>query len=150
RTGGSFSGTRYGSSTIVCDVDCPAGGVAGPNDLRSVYAHDVLNIQPPDATPNKVYLGYAAQPFLSQVAERLKSDPPYLPNPPLNVPIDHAIELYNPYNVALSLEDYKLVVDGTEYDLSGKNLWIPPRDYFVLTAKNPAPDSYYARVQTNN
>ena len=44
---------------------------------------------------------------------------------------DGAVELYNPYNVALSLDDYKLYINATtQVDLTGH--FIPPRGYFVL------------------
>jgi hypothetical protein len=90
---------------------------------------------------NRTYVGYAAQPFINEAAVQIHFDGP----PPIGtgtnkyVLDDCAIELYNPYNVALSLDDFQLCVmigsTPSYIDLTGGGLWIPARGYFVLTQK---------------
>jgi hypothetical protein len=81
--------------------------------------------------PNQTVLGYAAQPFINEIVIRETTTATG------TTPDDFAVELYNPYNVSLSLDGYKLMVDGASYDLSitTKKTCIPARGYFVF-AKN--------------
>jgi hypothetical protein len=77
---------------------------------------------------NRMYVGYAAQPFINEVAVSIQ-----VPTAATTFQLlDCAVELYNPYDVALSLADFELNVDGTEVPF-GADDFIPARGYYVLT-----------------
>jgi hypothetical protein len=83
----------------------------------------------PSPLAGKVLVGYAAQPYLNEVAISSTKD---VPNNAV-IELDAAVELYNPFNVPLSLEDFAIMVNGQTIDFTGKNLFVPARGYFVLT-----------------
>jgi hypothetical protein len=99
----------YGPATIDTSgivVPLGAGSVAafaGGGDLHAGIA--------PDA--NTLYVGYAAQPFLNEVVVNVTAGTP-------NVVVDWAVEIANPYNFPLDVNDYRLVGDsGTIVNLTG-------------------------------
>jgi hypothetical protein len=105
---------------------CIRGGTAMPNNGEySSPGSNGLN----SGSANKVYLGYAAQPFINEVAVSYH----FSAGTGQWTEEDCAVELYNPYDVPLSLEDFKLNVKSVDVDFSGKNLLIPARGYFVVT-----------------
>ncbi|HVX86527.1 MAG TPA: hypothetical protein VH253_17225 [Phycisphaerae bacterium] len=94
-----------------------------------------------------VCLGYAAQPYINEVAVDLdqQDDPNAPPGPPVEESVvkDWAIELYNPYSVALSLNGYHLKsTAGGDLDLTGN--YIPPSGYLVILEASPPGSGYFA------
>ncbi|MCL2645999.1 MAG: hypothetical protein FWD61_03215 [Phycisphaerales bacterium] len=101
------------------------GGTAAPYDLKSKSL-------PTDN--GKICLGYAAQPFINEIAVRAhkKTDTTVDPPQETTVVTDCAIELYNPYPIPLRLtNEFALQVNdgGTPIPLTG---YIPANGYFVL------------------
>jgi hypothetical protein len=88
-------------------------GSPGTNDLRG---------------SGTLYLGYAPQPFINQVAAMMQADPA---SNALTIS-NAAVELYNPYPVALSLRGFKLQANSSEVDLSG--YYVPARGFFTVVA----------------
>ncbi len=88
------------------------------------------------AEPGRLYMDYTAQPFINEVAVRQKSADQATPDD------DFAVELYNPYDLPLSLRGYWLyLAPGKLLDLSGggrrEGTWaVPARGYFVITRKD--------------
>ncbi|HUO06997.1 MAG TPA: hypothetical protein VM008_01590 [Phycisphaerae bacterium] len=120
--------TAANISPIGRDFGTPAGG--GPSN--------------PLKTSGLVYLGYSAQPFINEVVIFAKQDPTAPPTP-FTQTIDYddwAVELYNPYPVALSLSGYQLQfnVAGASVSipittggvLGGAPAFIPPYGYLVI------------------
>jgi hypothetical protein len=87
-------------------------------------------------TTNRVYLGYAAQPFINEIAAQEGADSSA--GPAVTVVKDVAFELHNPYSVALSLKGYHLKLvpltgpATVDIDLSGQ--YVPAKGYLVVTA----------------
>jgi hypothetical protein len=87
-------------------------------------------------TTNRVYLGYAAQPFINEIAAQEGADSSA--GPAVTVVKDVAFELYNPYNVALSLKGYHLKLvplagpATVDIDLTGQ--YVPAKGFLVVTA----------------
>jgi hypothetical protein len=80
------------------------------------------------AEPGTVYFGWSAQPFINEVAVRQTSAGQTGEND------DCAIELYNPYNIALSLKGYRLWLrEDLQLDLD--NYFVPARGYLVLVKR---------------
>ena len=99
---------------------CPAAGISSPRSIPAQPQHDLTWAMPPSRSSMKPPLSiHFNQPPPAGTGKAILDD--------------CAIELYNPYNVALSLDDFKLNVNGTDIDFTGKNLWVPARGYFVLT-----------------
>ena len=74
------------------------------------------------------YYGFEAQPFITEIGIKIAADPLIAAN-------NHfAVELYNPFNVDIPLDDFKLVLDG-----SGRTVSFNVGD--VITA-----NSYYVVV----
>jgi hypothetical protein len=102
---------------------------------------------------NLICLGYAAQPFINEVAVYLdtQDDPNSPPGPTAqqeSVIDDWAIELYNPYSFALSLNGYHLKsTAGGDLDLTGN--YIPAGGYLVILdsttpgGPNPPGDGHF-------
>src|SRR4029077_19756398 len=97
-----------------------------------------LSSSPPtgvgDATPHRVYLGYAAQPFINEVAVHQEvKEIPTGSGTFKTIVSESAIELYNPYDVALSLDGFRIHVaqaPSLDIDLSGR--FIPARGYLII------------------
>jgi hypothetical protein len=72
----------------------------------------------------KDYYGFETQPFISEIAAIIDTTNP-------NGSSFYALELYNPFNVSVSLNDFILSIDnGTDISLSGT---IDPDGYFVIS-----------------
>ncbi|MGN6369337.1 MAG: hypothetical protein ACTHN5_13845 [Phycisphaerae bacterium] len=88
-------------------------------------------------------VAYAAQPFINEVALYGTASSPT--NPPAIT--DCAIELYNPYQVPLSLNGFKLTIDNTTTISIPAGKYIPANGFFVITTASngsnftPAPVS---------
>jgi hypothetical protein len=85
---------------------------------------------------NKVYLGFAAQPFINELGATIVTAADPVTGALTSTVTDSAIELFNPFGQALDLQDYEISVNGgTPIDL-GKfagTKYIPARGYFVLS-----------------
>ncbi|HVS70640.1 MAG TPA: hypothetical protein VHQ47_05235 [Phycisphaerae bacterium] len=94
------------------------------------------------ASQNIICLGYAAQPFLNEVAAQEGADSST--GTPVTVIKDDAIELHNPYSIALSLKGFHLKVfpsvggntPNADIDLTGQ--YIPAKGYLVILATGGA------------
>jgi hypothetical protein len=96
----------------------------------------------------KVYLGYAAQPFVNEVAVTWTTSPDPMAATGFSKAVsDFAVELYNPYEFALDLSDYKLRVNGTDIDLAALATakYVPAHGYFVLAA-DTATDHLFGKI----
>jgi hypothetical protein len=85
----------------------------------------------------KIYLGFAAQPFINEVAASIDTEPSGA-GFKADV-IDFAVELYNPFAFALDLTDYQVyitVTGGTAVALPLAAGSIPAHGYFVLSSAN--------------
>jgi len=90
------------------------------------------DLQAPSGT---IYVGYAAQPFINEVAAT-GSAPDTVTAPTLT---DFSVELYNPYNSPLSLADFAIQLGSqTPLPLSG---YIPSHGFFVISFAGGAFDS---------
>jgi hypothetical protein len=93
--------------------------------LNTYVVQDCTSNLASTAASNIVYLGYAAQPFINEVAVEESFD-----GTQVNI-TDFAIELYNPYPVALSLNGFVLKFGAsTPVSLTGK--YIPAFGYLVI------------------
>ncbi len=88
---------------------------------------------------NAVYLGYAAQPFINEIA--VQQVPPTPPSTSPTTIGECAIQLYNPYDVPLSLEDFELTwgSGASETHVFAATDYIPARGFYVLTKSTWAP-----------
>ena len=86
--------------------------------------------------PNRTMLGYAAQPFILEIAAESIAD-----STPRTTLTDMAIVLYNPYSVNLSMRGYRLTdtiaphvldIDLTKDD-NNVNLYVPAGGYLIIT-----------------
>lgn len=96
---------------------------------------DVLPVVTSEAA-GKRYIGYAAQPFINEVALSwlTTKDPSDTPIITLQ---EIAIELANPYEHALDLKDYVLKIDTEEIDLAKyTDKFIPAQGFFVLSNRS--------------
>jgi hypothetical protein len=121
------NGPSFIDSTGICVRTADASG----NPLGRDFSGGTL---PLASTGSTVYLGYAAQPFINEVAAFEAKDS--MTN--LTVVSDSAIELYNPYPIALSLNGFFLKVgSGLVIDLSKDTAnipqFIPANGYYVIT-----------------
>jgi hypothetical protein len=81
---------------------------------------------------NLIALGYAAQPYINEVAVYLDTeDDPVVANKKNPVVKDFAIELYNPYDAALSLKGYHIKT-ATAEDLDLSAYYIPAGKFLVI------------------
>jgi len=97
---------------------------------------------------DKVYVGFVAQPFINEVAVYSHYD-----SATDTTTRDVAIELYNPYNVALDLRDYKLrtkhpaqPVDATNPEDEALTGFIPPRGYYVYYSSNASGMDFSTKI----
>ncbi|MCL2639898.1 MAG: hypothetical protein FWD53_03540, partial [Phycisphaerales bacterium] len=84
----------------------------------------------------KTYLGYAAQPFINEVAVVVyqkidkAGDPP---DPPKIIVKASAIELFNPYPIPLKLKgEFALQIENKLITFDGNDSYIPEGGYFVI------------------
>jgi hypothetical protein len=105
------------------------------NSLRPTIDTSSFSATLAGTKTNLVCLGYAAQPFINEVAVHLDrvDDPTVGAGQQDPVVKDWAIELYNPYNVALSLRGYHLKsTAGGDLDLTGQ--YVPAGKYLVIVS----------------
>jgi hypothetical protein len=100
------------------------------------------------AANGNIYLGYVAQPFISEIVAESISNGMGLGAASVAVS-DSAVELFNPYPVALSMQGYRLTdmsasppyatdLDLTQ-DATGQKLYIPANGYLIITSGTGTP-----------
>jgi hypothetical protein len=105
-------------------VTIPDGNMAAQIAVNIIdYRDNDSNVTPFNAN-STTYYGFETQPFISEIAAIIDTTNP-------NGNSFYALELYNPFNVSVSLNNFILSIDnGTDISLSGT---IDPDDYFVIS-----------------
>jgi type II secretory pathway pseudopilin PulG len=106
------------------------------------FGRDFTSVEVKSDTVNRTYLGYAAQPFINEIAVFASADTS-AGTPGTTQIADAAIELYNPYSIPLSLKGYHLVSAGGDDDLTGQ--FVPAQGYLIIMNSSSA---HFATVGT--
>ncbi len=118
-----FDALVAGIDLAVADVDALAAQLtANIIDFRDNDA----NVTIFDNGSGTKYYGFEAQPFISEIGIKIDAA-----NPDVSANNHFAVELYNPFDVSISLDDFTLSIsDGTDIDLTGST--IGPESFFVI------------------
>lgn len=117
-----------GPSFIDDKGPCVRMATTSAANVITPFGRDFTSIEVKTDTANRTYLGYAAQPFINEIAIYGTADPST--TPAVTQLTDAAVELYNPNNVPLSLNGYHLVSAGGDDDLTGQ--FVPANGYLVI------------------
>ncbi len=131
----------FGPSFVDEKGICIRAGV-GPARIAKEYGDSGVDLAAEGT--GKIYLGYTAQPFINELAAGLHAVGPDASGNFTLVVSDFAIELYNPYNFALDITDYKLrikyaaapAIPDVDVPLDSLGVTcIPAHGYFVVSSK---------------
>jgi len=95
-------------------------GVPAPNSLAAQMVVNIVDFRDNDSNvaiylnpdDGKIYYGFEAQPFISEIGIKIGVDP-------CDAADNHfAVELYNPFNVDIPLEDFELVLEPSGVQVS--------------------------------
>jgi len=98
-----------------------------PSDLSAIIP-ETSSLSPPPPDNNRIYLGFLPQPFINKIAVEMQNDTstnaPYIANV--------AIELYNPFPVALSLRGFTLQIQANGPAIPLDKQSVPACGYLVI------------------